>query len=197
MSLRISRTGRWVLLLSLALLLGHGNTRAEPAGTRSPTPPPKVTATDLAQRIHTLVNAERAKQGLATLDWNRALAAIAAGHSRDMAQRNYLSHDTPEGRDFEHRYRQGGFTCAIPVGNLIHAGAENIALTRLYNTYRRVNNVIIYDWNTPQQIARKTVDGWMNSPGHRKNILTPHWKREGIGVEIAPENRIYVTQNFC
>lgn len=190
-------TKRWVLLLSLALLLGHANTQAESAGTRSPTPPPKVTATDLAQRIHTLVNAERAKHGLATLAWNKELASIAANHSRDMAQRNYLSHDTPEGHDFEYRYRRGGFTCAIPVGKFIHAGAENIALTRLYNTSRRVNNVITYDWNTPQQIAQKTVDGWMQSPGHRKNILTPHWKSQGIGVEIAPENKIYVTQNLC
>jgi uncharacterized protein YkwD len=41
------------------------------------------------------------------------------------------------------------------------------------------------------------VEGWMKSPGHRENILAPHWKRQGIGVEIAPGNRILVTQNFC
>ncbi len=37
----------------------------------------------------------------------------------------------------------------------------------------------------------------MKSPGHRENILTPHWKREGIGVEIAPDDNVYITQNFC
>jgi hypothetical protein len=35
-------------------------------------------------------------------------------------------------------------------------------------------------------LTPSTVDGWMNSPGHRKNILTPAWLREGIGVSIAP-----------
>jgi len=37
----------------------------------------------------------------------------------------------------------------------------------------------------------------MKSPGHRKNILTPYWKKEGIGVHIGPDDKVYVTQNFC
>lgn len=182
------------LLLMAAVCLMPGNTTA---GAARSAPPPVVTTSDLAQRIHTLVNVERKKHGLDVLTWNKPLAKIASKHSRDMAQRNYLSHDTPEGHDFGARYRQGGFTCAVTVGKFIHTGAENIALARLYNSSNTINGVATYDWNTPQQIAQKVVDGWMNSPGHRKNILTPHWKRQGIGVEIAAENKIYITQNFC
>ena len=37
----------------------------------------------------------------------------------------------------------------------------------------------------------------INRSGHRKNILTPHWKREGIGVEVDPDDKVYITQNFC
>jgi len=37
----------------------------------------------------------------------------------------------------------------------------------------------------------------MQSTGHRENILTPHWRRQGIGVGIDPDNRVLVTQNFC
>jgi uncharacterized protein YkwD len=37
----------------------------------------------------------------------------------------------------------------------------------------------------------------MKSPGHRKNILTPHWGKEGIGITISPDGKEYVTQNFC
>jgi uncharacterized protein YkwD len=37
----------------------------------------------------------------------------------------------------------------------------------------------------------------MNSRGHRGNILTPHWGKEGIGIFIAPSDEVYITQNFC
>jgi uncharacterized protein YkwD len=45
-------------------------------------------------------------------------------------------------------------------------------------------------------LATETVNGWMNSPGHRINILTPHFQSEGIGVSISG-NQVYLTQNFC
>jgi uncharacterized protein YkwD len=76
-------------------------------------------------------------------------------------------------------------------------GAENIALGHLYRSIRTVNSVVSYDWYTLDQIAHKTVQGWMNSPGHRKNILTPHWQNEGIGISVAPDGAVYFTQNFC
>ncbi len=167
-------------------------------GLAAATPtPPTVSADDLARRVHALVNTERKKAKLPTLAWNPALAAIATNHSRDMAERNYFDHNSPEGRDFEQRYAQARFDCAVHAGKIIWTGAENIALARLYNSSRRVNKVVTYDWNTPADIARMTVEGWMQSPGHRKNILTPHWGQQGIGVVIAAENRVLVTQNFC
>lgn len=180
----------------VAALLMSGLT---PSGTAvaGPSRQPAVDGTDVARRIHAYVNAERVRRGLAALDWDAQLARIALRHSRDMAKRNYLSHDNPEGQDFDARYRQGGYRCSIRVGNLVHAGAENIALGRLYNAMRVVNGVADYDWNSAEQIARKVVDGWMDSRGHRRNILTPHWRREGIGVEVHPDNKVYVTQNFC
>jgi len=168
-----------------------------PVQAREPKPQPAINAADLAQRIHKRVNAERTKRKLPTLAWDGKLARIATDHSRDMARRHYVSHDSPEGHGFPHRYREGGYTCRITVGLIIHTGAENIALGRLYNTMRTINGIAYYDWNSAQDIARLTVDGWMKSRGHRENILGPQWKREGIGVEIAPDNRVLVTQNFC
>jgi uncharacterized protein YkwD len=158
---------------------------------------PTIDGAGVARHIHAYVNEERARRGLAPLAWDARLAHIASRHSHDMAKRNYLSHDSPEGQDFDARYRQAGYTCAIRVGNVVHAGAENIALGRLYNSMQIRNGVARYDWNSAQQIARKTVEGWMNSRGHRKNILAPHWRHEGVGVEIHPDNKVYVTQNFC
>jgi uncharacterized protein YkwD len=160
-------------------------------------PKPKIIVADLERKMHALVNKERRKQGLQSLEWDDALARIAGNHSRDMAKRNYVDHYSPEGRDFSYRYRQEGFSCAVREGRTIHMGAENIALNYLYGSVTTVNNVAFYDWNSEDAIAETTVQGWMNSPGHRKNILTPYFKSEGIGVVISPDDKVYITQNFC
>jgi len=188
---------RFALLLLAVAFLVPGGVPADARDARQPKSRPAVSADNLAQRIHALINAERSKHGLPALGWDKALAGIAANHSRDMAGRNYFSHDSPEGHDFSARYRQAGYTCQIQIGQVIHTGAENIALGRLYNSMTRKNGIDYYDWNSPQDIARLTVDGWMDSPGHRENILTPYWRHQGIGVEIGPGNSIYITQNLC
>jgi len=54
----------------------------------------------------------------------------------------------------------------------------------------------VYHWNSPEAIAQTTVAGWMNSSGHRENILTLTFDREGIGIAIASE-KVYITENFC
>lgn len=174
---------------SPAMRRGHETSRARPK--------PKINITDLERKIHVLINKERRKQSLQSLEWNKALARIADNHSRDMAKRNYFDHYSPEGRDFLYRYRQEGFTCAVREGKTIHLGAENIALNNLYDTVTTVNKVAFYDWNSEDRIAETTVQGWMKSPGHRKNILTPYFKSEGIGVVISPDDKVYITQNFC
>lgn len=167
------------------------------AAARQQKPQPVVEPVDLAKRIHALINSQRKKHGLQPLSWDETLTRIAAKHSQDMSKRNYLGHDTPEGKNFSDRYRQDKYSCEIRIGNMLHGGSENIALSRLYNSSTTENNTTYYDWNSAQQIATRTVDGWMKSPGHRKNILTPHWRREGIGIKIGPGNRVYITQNFC
>lgn len=147
--------------------------------------------------IHHLINTERKKHGLSVLSWNDQLTLIARSHSRDMGTRHYFSHDSPERRDFFDRYRKAGFVCSIRIGNAIHQGAENIAQSSLYDSVTTVNGNKYYDWNSEDKIAEAVVRGWMNSPGHRKNILTPYWQTEGIGIFIAPDDKVYVTQNFC
>jgi len=189
-----SRLLRISAILVAVLALGAAQSGV---AARQQNPQPAIEATDLAKRIHTKINKRRKMHGLQSLAWNDTLSRIALKHSRDMANRNYLGHDTPEGESFSRRYRQGGFSCEIRIGNQVHAGAENIALGRLYNSTTTENGITYYHWNSVQEIALRTVDGWMASPGHRKNIFTPYWRQEGIGVEIGPGNRIYITQNFC
>lgn len=171
----------------------------EDAGARRQKPQPTVEAADLATRIHALINRERKKHRLKTLDWSKDLAQISEKHSRDMEMRNYLSHSSPEGQGFIDRYRQAGYVCEIQSGSIIYQGAENIALSHLYNSSIIEDGVVYRNWNSTQDIAQRTVSGWMKSPGHRKNILAPQWRQEGIGVRIEPSpgHKIYITQNFC
>jgi uncharacterized protein YkwD len=133
---------------------------------------------DIVNKVHQLINEERVDYGLRPLSWNAKLAQAAHNHSTDMALRNYFQHESPEGHDFSWRYSQVGFSCNNPR----YLGAENIMFLE---GYRGVNT-----------IAAATVDGWMNSPGHRANILISDWRSEGVGVAFSG-NKAYLTQNFC
>ncbi len=158
---------------------------------------PHIRVVDLEKKIHALVNRERQQHGLAPLEFDHALVVIARKHSRDMSSRKYFDHVSPEGHDFSYRYRKAGYSCAITAGSVIYAGAENIALNNLYDSVTTVNGEAFYDWNSLDRIAETTVQGWMKSSGHRKNILTPNWRNEGIGVVISPDDKVYITENFC
>jgi len=159
---------------------------------------PSIAIPDLEKNIHDLINKERQKHGLSPLVLNDTLSVIAKKHSQDMANRNYFSHSTPEGHDFSYRYGQAGYSCAIHgQGNIYYIGAENIFQNNLYDRVVFVDGVAHYDWNSAKKIAETTVQGWMTSKGHRTNILTPYWRNEGIGVAIAPDGKVYITQNFC
>jgi len=85
----------------------------------------------------------------------------------------------------------------IQKGMIFEGFPENIFQNNLYDSYTSYGVYTTYDWNTPDEIARSTVDGWMNSAGHRENILTPYYYSEGIGVAISSDNKVLITQDFC
>ncbi|WP_091108894.1 CAP domain-containing protein [Geodermatophilus dictyosporus] len=100
-----------------------------------------------------LVNQERAAAGCGPVAADAALAAVARAHSADMRDRGYFSHDTPEGLDPFDRARAAGVT---------YARAENIA--------------------AGQRDAAAVMASWMDSPGHRTNILNCSLTKLGVGV---------------
>ncbi len=181
--------------LLAALLLAAGAAHPQVSAAQKPRPP--IKAADLAQRIHTRINAERAKNGLSPLAWDKALARIAAGHSRDMARRNTSATIPPKDTALRTAIAKRAILARSASAGPPTAGAENIALGNLYDSVTTVNGVARYDWNSSEKISGKAVEEWMKSTEHRKNILTPHWKHEGIGVEIAPDDKVYITQNYC
>jgi uncharacterized protein YkwD len=160
--------------------------------------PYTISTTSLADRIHELINTHRAAYGLAPLSTDSALAAIALGHSTDMAVNNFFSHTNPAGQDPTARGTAAGYTCRKDYGSYYTYGiAENIFQNNLYTSVTYENGVYTYDWTTPEEIAQSTVTGWMNSEGHKKNILTATYDREGIAVTISADDKVYITEDFC
>lgn len=108
-----------------------------------------------------LLNRERTTRGLKPLRLDRELTKAAVGHSRDMVRRGYFDHDTPNGRSPFDRMLA---TRYVPRGASWTLG-ENIG------------------WGTlelAQPIA--LVKAWMDSPGHRRNILDGRFREIGIGI---------------
>jgi len=144
----------------------------------------------LELRIHELVNELRNKSGLKHLQFDRRLQQIARYHSRDMATNNYYDHTSPRGETLLDRYKLFNYDCK--------SGGENIVLVYIYDSADYVDyKVVSYKFKTLEEIAKSVVNAWYKSEGHRKNMLFPHWQREGIGVYITSDGKVYVTQNFC
>jgi uncharacterized protein YkwD len=115
------------------------------------------------QQVLALVNKERSRYKLKLLVLDKDLTEVAQLHAQDMARRDYFSHKNPEGKSGGDRITNAG----IPW----HTWGENIA-----NSYK-----------TPEEV----MQGWMNSKGHRANILGADFGRIGIGFY-----EYYWVQNF-
>ncbi len=136
----------------------------------------------MEQELHDRINRERVKRGLPTMRWDEALGRIAGKHSKDMARNGYFGHTSPGGHDHAYRYMKAGYACGVTVGGVLRKGAENISL------------LFPVDGESP---AEATIEGWMKNKADRKNILSPDWGRQGIGISSGPDGVIYITLNFC
>jgi len=201
-----SETGKTVTATVTSSTVSVSGVSATPIPSPSVTPVPgkisedpyTISTTELAGRIHELINAERQSYGLAPLSYDSALAAIALSHSNDMALNNYFAHVNLAGQTPADRGNAAGYTCKKDYGTYYTIGiAENLLQNNLYSSVTVTNGVYTYDWTSPEDLAQSSVTGWMNSAGHRKNILTETYDREGIGIAIASDDKVYITENFC
>lgn len=120
------------------------------------------------REVFELVNAERAANGLSALTYSDELDQVAQAHSEDMAANSYLSHTNLDGLSPFDRMAAAGIS--------YYTAAENIAAGQ----------------RTPEAV----MESWMNSEGHRANILNPDLKQIGIGVAYGGDYGIYWTQCF-
>jgi uncharacterized protein YkwD len=144
--------------------------------------------------VHELVNFERQKNSLSVLSQDAELADIARAHSKDMALNDFFEHENLAGQSAADRGNAVGYRCFKDFGSFSTEGiAENIFQGWMYSSFNPRGR----NYMTLGDLAFEVVDGWMNSPRHRENILTETYDREGIGVSIGAEESVWVTQNFC
>lgn len=160
---------------------------------------PIIDKMELEKQIHSLTNQYRIQNGLDALFLDDELSNIARNHSLDMSNRNYFDHVTLEGLEPTDRGNKVGYDCRKNYGTYYTYGlAENIFQNNLYDRIWYTNGIpTSYEWNNLDDLTKSTVDGWMESQGHRENILTGTYDREGIGVVISSDDKVYITQNFC
>jgi uncharacterized protein YkwD len=140
------------------------------------TPSPTVTATPVqttsyTDQVITLVNNERAKAGLPSLTKNDQLTQSAQKYSEYMGAENFFSHTGPDGSTFITRNKAAGYTSYRWLGENIAAGQRS-----------------------PEEVMRD----WMNSPGHKANILSTNAKEIGVGYAVNNNStyRTYWAQEF-
>ncbi len=151
---------------------------------------PRITISELEQKINVLVNSDRQTRNLKPLELDKRLSEIARAHSQDMVKRGFFDHVNPDSEAPRDRLRRAGYHCARTVG-------ENIFQNNLYSRVTISGKRKTYDWNSADEIAGSTVSGWMHSSGHRKNILSRAYQKTGIGVTVDAGGQVYVTQLFC
>ncbi|MCO4287700.1 CAP domain-containing protein [Clostridioides difficile] len=115
-----------------------------------------------------LVNIERAKAGLNPLTLDSSISNVATKKSQDMIDNNYFSHNSP--------------TYGSPFDMLKKFGIS----------YKTAGENIAMGQKTPKEV----VNAWMNSEGHRKNIMNPNFSKIGVGVAQKSGGSIYWTQIF-
>jgi uncharacterized protein YkwD len=123
--------------------------------------PGEITYAEAKDAVLCLVNKRRRAHGIAGLRGNPDLRSAARRHTADMVGRGYFSHVAPGGVDLVDRVRRTGYL----DGSRSWGVGENIAWgTGSYGTPARI------------------VQSWMNSPGHRANILNRRFREIGIGI---------------
>ena len=155
-------------------------------------------------------NAERAKRRLKFLKWSLNLEIAAYNHSKDMVKRNYFKHLSKS--EVQNRGKLAGITNPNLAENIATIFPLNYNPSKAYYTHKKNSSIngdfrFSYDNNESNLIpfhsyltfAKSLVKQWMNSTGHRENILSKNALELGVGVYLKVEDnfpKFYATQNF-
>lgn len=125
------------------------------------------------QKIFEKVNAERAKAGVSKLSYNKTMEKYARIKSQDMGDRGYFDHKDPQGNLITVKMKNDGVNYKAWGENIAYIGGVSDA----------------------DALANQFMTNWMNSQGHRENILSKNFSSIGVGV-YKMGNKVYATQEF-
>jgi uncharacterized protein YkwD len=146
----------------------------QPTATKAAAPPAApVSLTAMEQDMFQRHNQERANAGLAPLQLDATLESVARTRAEDMAAKNYFAHTSPSG--------QTAFIILDQLGYKYVMAGENIAR----NNYPDAQSVEV------------AMTGFMNSAGHRANILEPRFTKVGIGTAVGADGMKYFAVVFA
>ncbi|AVZ29745.1 CAP domain-containing protein [Nodularia spumigena CS-584] len=135
-----------------------------------PQPTQSATTNQIEIAVRQRINEVRQNEDLHPLEHNEKLAQVARNYSRQMAENNFFSHTGNDDSTLQDRVRAGGMIYWVVGENLFKST------------------------NVPQPV-KVAVEGWMESSGHRENILRPVFTETGVGVWRV-DNTYYITQLF-
>ena len=132
-------------------------------------PTERLGTEEIENKLYDLINRERAKQGISLLQISKSLIPLARCHSWHMAARSDLTHISHDGKTYAERLKEAGL--------FFKGTGENIAFSQSF---------------LPEAIH----NSFMQSKGHRENILDPRFDSIGIGVFYNKDKGYYITQDF-
>lgn len=133
-----------------------GGTIRVPAAAGARRTAAKPTLSTVGRDVLDRINAVRARHGLRPLVLSRGLMAAARQHSLEMVRQGYFAHESADGSSFDRRIRR--------YYRRLRSAGENIA------------------FGCPDLGAEEAMKLWMESAGHRRNILDPRWREIGISI---------------
>lgn len=122
----------------------------------------------MTQETLAAINAERKAKGLAALRLNARLQEAAQSHACDSANRNRMGHDGSDGSDLGDRADRAGYD------------------------FREIAENVAQGYPSPQMVTQ----GWMNSPGHRRNILLRRARDAGLGLAVGANGDLHWVFNL-
>src|SRR4029450_11806876 len=149
---------RAVRLLSLAALALSASLLTSPAGATASHPTNAMQSLEASLLVE--VNGLRREHGLVPLRLSSKLSLAARQHSTEMAARGYFSHSSADGSHFDRRIAR-----FYAMGN---------------RRYWSVGENLL--WSSPDVDAHGALQMWLDSPEHRKNMLTARWREIGISA---------------
>lgn len=146
---------------------------ATPGGSPATTADVTAETREIEMAITEAVNAQRREHGLGPLEHRDDLAAVARSYSAEMVEQDFFDHVDPSGQSVSDRVREAGITYTA-VGENLYGASGPVGM---------VDHV------------ERSVSGWMDSPGHRENILREVFTQTGVGMS-SDGDTVRITQVF-